>query len=340
MDELVKKYLMQKYNSENPEEKVKQDYEDQKVSGWTGFADGIGQALQGKAVNLDWMNKQNQQAYDQTIGQLEQDKKSAMSDLIKQKDFEQFDPNSNASASFRQMIKTQFPNVAESYGEMFNNISAADSEAIFKPLQLKENIEARKEQARILSQDKAMAREEKAKANSLKQRELNVTQSKQMGNYNIGLEAEKQYRQSVNTNSGVFDGGYNPTNSGQIIDNSSWAPNLLKNKDAIAAQSAANSWIETFLRDASGAAIPDTERAAYGEIYFPQPGDTPEVVSNKQKLREQKMQNAAITAGIEPNFNFEKPKSKKLVGKKFNQVANKTKFIYDDGSEEVVDGRK
>lgn len=76
-------------------------------------------------------------------------------------------------------------------------------------------------------------------------------------------------------------------------------PNLVKNKHAIAAESAQATWVENFLRDASGAAIPPSERMAYAKDYFPQPGDTEKVVANKAALRKQKMENALLGAGRE-----------------------------------------
>jgi hypothetical protein len=132
-----------------------------------------------------------------------------------------------------------------------------------------------------------------------KKNELSATQSKQVANYKQGLLAEQQYKKATAT-----PDDYDPTGSGQIIDNSRWAPNMLKNNKAIEAQNATDSWIETFLREASGAAIAPSERSAYAEIYFPQPGDTEQVIKNKETARKQKMDSAALASGrkdlIEP----------------------------------------
>lgn len=126
----------------------------------------------------------------------------------------------------------------------------------------------------------------------IKANELNATQSKQSGIYKQGTLAENQYQAATSGKE------YDPTGSGQFIDNSNWAPNMFKNDKAIEASSAKDSWIESFLRDASGAAIAPSERQAYAEIYFPQPGDTASVVANKLSLRKQKMETAASAAGI------------------------------------------
>lgn len=122
--------------------------------------------------------------------------------------------------------------------------------------------------------------------------ELNSVQAKQLGLYKIGKEAEDQYNRAV-----ADKEEYDPTSSGQWIDNSQWAPNLIKNNKAAESQAAQSSWVESFLRDASGATIQPSERMSYAIDYFPQPGDTAEIVKNKAALRKQKMENSLIGAG-------------------------------------------
>lgn len=122
--------------------------------------------------------------------------------------------------------------------------------------------------------------------------ELNATQAKALGNYEIGAKAEQQFQNAV-----ANKDEYDPTAPGQWIDNSDWAPAWMKNSKANESQAAQSGWVETFLREASGAAIPPSERGAYAKDYFPQPGDSPQVVANKEALRKQKMQNSLIGAG-------------------------------------------
>jgi len=136
--------------------------------------------------------------------------------------------------------------------------------------------------------------EDRKEVRDNKQKELSSTQAKQRGLYESGAAAEQQYNKAVSDKN-----EYDPTSVGQVIDNSDWAPNFMKNNKAIEAQAAQSAWIEGFLRDASGAAIPPNERAAYAKDFFPQPGDPPDVVANKNSLRQQKMRNAAVAAGVE-----------------------------------------
>lgn len=129
-------------------------------------------------------------------------------------------------------------------------------------------------------------------AKSEKENEMSVAQAKQKGLYDLGVLAEAQYKAAVSDPK-----QYNPTNPGQWIDNSQWAPNWAKNDRALEAQTAQKNWVEAFLRDASGAAIPPSERMAYAQDFFPQPGDTPAVIANKAALRKQKMENARFASG-------------------------------------------
>ncbi len=163
-----------------------------------------------------------------------------------------------------------------------------DIENNFKEKQLRETINSRKEIAQMQKDAMMQTRKDKLAA----EKELSPTQAKQLSLYESGKQASNQY------NSAVSDlNEYDPTQTGQFIDNSNWAPNFLKNDKAISAQSAKDAWIESFLRDASGAAIAQSERGAYEKMFFPQPGDPKDVVANKELLRQQKEQSALVGAG-------------------------------------------
>lgn len=158
----------------------------------------------------------------------------------------------------------------------------------FKEKQLRETINSRKEIAQMQKDAMMQARNDKLAAD----KELSPTQAKQLSLYESGKQASNQYDNAVSDPK-----EYNPTGVGQWIDNSNWAPNFLKNDKAISAQSAKDAWIESFLRDASGAAIAQSERSNYEKMFFPQPGDPADVVANKEVLRQQKEQSALTSAG-------------------------------------------
>jgi hypothetical protein len=115
-----------------------------------------------------------------------------------------------------------------------------------------------------------------------------ATELKQKGNYEMGVLAEKQYLDAT-TGPGAWD----PTKQYQFINTSS-SPLLQRFKDPKAQQAfnAMDAWVETYLRDATGAVIGPSERPSYYGIYFPREGDTPETVQQKKALRDQKMRSA------------------------------------------------
>lgn len=169
MDPRVVEYLTQKnaasqFGDEN-RMKAKADADERKSGlGWAQFAAGIGDAFAGRspsetAKNFDGIRKGIDES---TVGDFDARKKAMIEDLKfknSQKEFEnkqaKFDPNSNSSIAFRKMMEANFPAIAKHYGDSWSNVTAEDQENIFKPLQLKENIEARKEQAKILAGDRA-----------------------------------------------------------------------------------------------------------------------------------------------------------------------------------------
>jgi hypothetical protein len=137
---------------------------------------------------------------------------------------------------------------------------------------------------------KERALEQSLSDKALKKQELSLSQAKQLGLAEMGNLANKQYEDAVKK-------GFEPTSYGSLVDQTSWAPQFLKSdagKEAAAAQEA---WVETYLRDASGAAIPVDERFNYSKPFFPQRGDSPKVIENKAALRAQKEKIALLGAG-------------------------------------------
>lgn len=196
VDPIVKEHLMKKLASASPErapaiediikpegpkepslyDKYKSDFGDENYKkaqaeaeegkeglGWAQFAAGLGDALAGRdssqtAKNFDSIRKGIDE---KTIGAFEKRKQSALQDISTKKSLEGGDPNSEKSKSFRKAIEANFPNIAKQYGDAWQNVTADDQENIFKPLQLRENIEARKQTAAILAQNNAQARQDK-----------------------------------------------------------------------------------------------------------------------------------------------------------------------------------
>lgn len=204
------------------------------------------------------------------------------------------DPTDGDASTYRAQIEELMPSLKGKLDGMTLAQMERTSPIIMAKLRGIQDEKMARIAAGSKAEERALARQDKLDAKELKQKELSATQAKQRGLYEMGKKAEEQYSGAV-----ADKDNYDPTSVGQIIDNSSWAPNILKNNKAIEAQNAQKSWIESYLRDASGAAIPESERNAYADIYFPQPGDPEDVVKNKMALRAQKMDSARIAAGVE-----------------------------------------
>jgi hypothetical protein len=152
----------------------------------------------------------------------------------------------------------------------------------------------REQEMRLRHADRQDALADKKEAKEQKQKELSASQAKQRGLYESGKMAAEQFDNALKDSP-----NYDPTSVTEFIDNSEWAPNWMKNKKAVESQAAQSAWVESYLRDASGASIKADERMAYAKDFFPRPGDTPETVANKAALRKQKEENSRVAAGVE-----------------------------------------
>jgi hypothetical protein len=74
--------------------------------------------------------------------------------------------------------------------------------------------------------------------------------------------------------------------------------NYLKSPEYQQAQQAGREFLASILRKDTGAAVTPSEEQLYGEIYLPRPGDSPEVLAQKQQSRARAV--AAIEAGLPP----------------------------------------
>jgi hypothetical protein len=170
---LVEKMMKEKYG-ENYDADAQAQYDEQSDRANTGnFASALGDAIAGNKVgsNAGFFDNRKKEAKENTLGKIETARKGAMEDMQfgsqmdeSKRKADLSDPNSSASKAFKNSIRTNFPKIAELYGADFENLSAADQERVFQPLQLKEQMDARKETARILASNQSEARKEKQEA--------------------------------------------------------------------------------------------------------------------------------------------------------------------------------
>lgn len=162
----VKDYVMKKYNlgpySEENRNKIEQENSGYDLSGRTGAAlAALGAGFMGRdpssAANA--VLDRNQKAKDARLANFDKSRANKIQEIALSRESEKSDPNSRASMAFRKNLEANFPKIAQAYGDNWNNIAASDQESIFKPLQLREQIEARKEQARILAGQRSEAAE-------------------------------------------------------------------------------------------------------------------------------------------------------------------------------------
>lgn len=299
MDDNVRNYLMQKMNKERAEypeyeQELKQrtaDYEGNLkqntiMSGIDKIVSGIGgiQHDSGYWQNLNEQNRRSLNDFEDRFKEAKtQERLDRQLDKQEKEQAEKNDPKSPQSIAVRNAYKKLAPQIVTQIPN-FDELSADDIQRnLAKPMELYQ----RAEESRSI-------REQKQAEKAAKKKELSTTQAKQKGLYEIGLEAERQYNEAIKKGK---DEGYDPTAYLDFLDNASWTPNLIKNNAAIEAEAAQAAWVEAFLRDASGAAIPPSERMAYAKDFFPRPGDSEETVKNKARLRKTKMENARVASG-------------------------------------------
>ena len=85
--------------------------------------------------------------------------------------------------------------------------------------------------------------------------------------------------------------------TGATSSGAGFLPNVMKSTERQNFEQAKRNFINATLRKESGAAIAPSEFESADQQYFPQPGDSPEVLSQKQRNREVVMENLKLEAG-------------------------------------------
>jgi hypothetical protein len=151
--------------------------------GMAQMAAGIGDALARKdSSGTDkFFDNARANIQDQTVGEYNRQKATSLSDFKSKQSIDATDPNSEKSVSFRKLVESTMPNIAKSYGKNWNMVTEADKDSILDFGKMRENIDARKETARILMNQREEARQDKMSAGAAKAQELSTTRAKQMG---------------------------------------------------------------------------------------------------------------------------------------------------------------
>jgi hypothetical protein len=91
---------------------------------------------------------------------------------------------------------------------------------------------------------------------------------------------------------------FDPTSRAQdIYSKTGYLGNVLMSEDQQQYRNAARAWVAAKLRKESGAQISDEEFAKDFQTFFPQPGDGPQVIEQKNRLRQNAMEAVRVGAG-------------------------------------------
>lgn len=102
-------------------------------------------------------------------------------------------------------------------------------------------------------------------------------------------------RRMVEAERALTASGYNPTASTSRLD--SRLPGEMQSSKAQSYLAAKRAWINSNLRDESGATIQPHEFDSADKQYFPQPGEGPEIVEQKRRMRESAVAGLRAEAG-------------------------------------------
>lgn len=319
MDEQLQKYLQEKYAEQLGGLNTAQ-----------AFAN-LGDVIGGQKVGTTspFFTEQRKLAEEQTLGEINKQRELEMK-----------------KAQLAETLNTKLMQMAQQK-------QLAEQAQEIQKMGLQQTAESRRDSAdirRMMAENQKAIAEQRAAERAAKKEELSGTQAKQMGLAEMGQRAASQYEAAIKK--GAEKTGwesYDPRSYGDWLQSQSWTPGFLKSEAAKESEAAKSAWVETYLRDASGAAIAPSERLNYAKDFFPVSGDSDQTVANKAELRAQKERNALLGAGPGAK-RFEKVetpqvpslrKAEKSISKKmYSPSQNKTKVIYSDGTEEVLDGKQ
>lgn len=230
------------------------------------MASGIGAALAGRDPGSvdNYYSDLRKNIQDRTVGEFN-----------RQKAAQSTDPNSPKSAAFRKLVESTLPNIAKSYGPKWNMVSEEDAKNILNFGQMRETIDARKQQAAMLLDAK---KEERLRKDLPSERIKNLsgTDKARFDNARMAAQALDEMDQALAAGDNTFS----------LIGDTAYT-------------AAARRATEAYGRMQSGGAINKEEEARF-EKTLPRPSDSVEI--QRQKLIKQKEEMVARlkTLGFTP----------------------------------------
>lgn len=176
-----------------------------------------------------------------------------------------------------------------------------------------------------------------SKYKAMKEPKFNDSQFKSAGFAQRAEDAATQMEQLLKS------GKFNPSGYAQELQASGFIPERLKDEGFKLQAQAERNFVNSILRQESGAAISESEFRNAEQQYFPRPGDTPEVLAQKERNRA--VQIAALRAAAggamgKVQDQLSSSAKKMVTSKQYSPSRNQTRVIYSDGSIEVLDGKQ
>lgn len=309
-----------------------------------GFGDSL--ARRNPAQSMDTFDGYRKDIRKNAIDDFERGRKVNKEQIEESRTNDLYDPKSARSISFRKSMEQVAPKIAEAYGDDWQNVTAQDQKLIFDPVKLKLEMDARQEQRKIDAQNaQSFARQ---RADSAKDRAFERTQARQdkldkedrerLDKKKAVTNEVEDRRQNIMSNVTELDR--------MITENGTWELFGSHNQDMdrLAEQ------IQTDmakLMDPSSVARPSEVEAVKKSLV--QPGlrnsnsTARDILKNFKNEVNRRQDNAYKIRGVD--LPVAPPESsqgsgRSVVKKQYSKSANKTKLIYSDGSEEIVDGQQ
>jgi len=238
---------------------------------------GISKIIQGLSTMGGGKIDDNADFYNQFRKYQLEKPQQELENKIKQRNFERMtkmdDPMSQESVNFRKALGTLSPELVKLYGKDFDKITANDKDIIFDVIRTKEEIEARKERARIMSQQHLDSRDEKKREFELRMadkqeqdtnKDIQKFQDKTQDTRNI-LNSINDFESALGKNLNDLDTkGSTLKEGGKPVDlPGASIPGIGRvsfyDSDARKTQSAAANIFNVELKSRSGAAVTDNE---------------------------------------------------------------------------------
>lgn len=252
--------------------------------GWAQFAAGVGNSLARRdpgEVNSTF-DKIRERNKDETIGEFNRQKASAISDIDVKNKTDLNDPNSQKSKLLQSVVAKYYPNAFSK--EEILTLTAADQDAVMKPLELKAKIDARKDEVTQLNANRALQRE------MMTSNRNEVLQEKRDQKAKLSDKQIESFSDIDNAKSDLKN------ILGQLSKNSEWTgpvdgrvPNMLVGQDQVAWRSAVGKYKDAYRKAVTGAGASASEIAML-ESRLPSETDTYENFKAKAEEAEKELQ--------------------------------------------------